>query len=174
MDGPGGPIKVGDPDTPGDMHAEGNIFVRPGYEGPEDVDPNAMAGWAALNTKLIELGALDGSWRQNVAPFTRSGQYFNPLILPSWKKRGDRDDYPAIFETHNYIMRLKMSWRQGGGGRSISTQSNMMALMAVDTQRNIAPTDLPSKLPLPVYLPPPNAANQRLPTRSIAVAAAPP
>lgn len=43
------------------MHAEGILFVRLGYDGPEDVDPNAMAGWAALNTKLIELGALDAS-----------------------------------------------------------------------------------------------------------------
>eukprot|EP00966_Prymnesium_polylepis_P063250 1467871-Prymnesium_polylepis.1 len=94
--------------------------------------------------------------------------YFNPLTLPPWKKRGDRNDYPAIFETHNYMMRLKMTWRRGGGGRSISTQNNAMTLMAVNPQRNIAPTDLPQSVPLPIYLPPPNATNQRLPTRSIA------
>ena len=95
------------------------------------------------------------------------------MVLPSWKKRGDRNDYPAIFETHNYIMRLKMGWRSGGGGRSIAKQLNEMALMAVIPQRAMAPGELPEHQATPITVPP-AVANPLLPTRSIAVAAAPP
>ena len=123
------------------------------------------------NAKLREWGFLDGSWTQGVAPFVRSGPYFNPLVLPSWKKRGDRNDYPAIFETHNYIMRLKMGWRQGGGGRSIA--ANLMALMTVIPQRAVANTNFPQNVPVPITAPP-AGTNPLLVTRSIAVAAAPP
>jgi hypothetical protein len=42
------------------MHAEGLLFMCPGYEGPYDINPNVMAGWAALNRMLLERGALDG------------------------------------------------------------------------------------------------------------------
>ena len=37
------------------MHAEGILLVLPGYEGPEDANPNVMAGWASLNTNDSEL-----------------------------------------------------------------------------------------------------------------------
>ena len=171
-DGAAGPIKIGNPGTPGDMHAEGMFFVKPGYESPEDSDPNALAAWTALNAFLREWGFLDGSWTIPVAPNFRAAQYFNPLVLPSWK-RGDRNDYPAIFETHNYIMRLKMTWRRGGGGRSIATQANQMALMTVIPQRAVANTDFPGVLAAPITAPP-AGTNPLLVTRSIAVAAAPP
>jgi len=171
--GAAGPIIIGNPGTPGDMHAEGMLFVKPGYESPEDADPNALAAWTALNAKLREWGFLDGSYTQGVAPFVRSGQYFNPLVLPSWKKRGDRNDYPAIFETHNYFMRLKMGWRSGGGGRSIAAQANQMALMGVIPQRAVANTDFPRHVPTPITAPP-AGTNPLLVTRCIAVAAAPP
>ena len=39
-----------------------------GYEGPYDINPNAMAGWAALNRMLLERGALDGHYIIPVAP----------------------------------------------------------------------------------------------------------
>ena len=67
---------------------------------------------------------------------------------------GDRNDYTAIFETHNYIMRLKMAWRSGGGGRSIATQANQMALMTVIPQRAVANTDFPQNLAEPITAPP--------------------
>ena len=59
------------------------------------------------------MGFLDGSWTQAAAPNFRAAQYFNPLVLPSWKKLGDRNDYEyaAIFETHNYMK------RKSSGGR---------------------------------------------------------
>ena len=155
------------------MHAEGILFVKPGYESPEDSDPNALASWTALNAKLREWGFLDGSWSIPVAPNFRVGQYFNPLVLPSWKKRGDRNDYPAIFETHNYIMRLKRGWRMGGGGRSIAAQANQMALMTVIPQRAVASSDFPQRVPAPITATP-AGTNALLVTRSIAVAAAPP
>ena len=34
-DGPGGPVIIGDPRSPGDMHAEGMLFVRAGYEAQD-------------------------------------------------------------------------------------------------------------------------------------------
>ena len=52
-DGAAGPIIIGNPGTTGDKHAEGILFVTPGYESPQDSDPNALAGWTALNSKLI-------------------------------------------------------------------------------------------------------------------------
>ena len=69
-DGPGGPVIIGDPRSPGDMHAEGMLFVRAGYEGPEDVHPNAQPGWAALNFLLLSFGALDSAYTQNQTPST--------------------------------------------------------------------------------------------------------
>ena len=172
-DGPGGPVIIGDPRSPGDMHAEGMLFVRAGYEGPEDVHPNAQAGWAALNVLLLSFGALDGAYVQNQAPHTRHGMYFNPLTLPRWKKHGDRTNYPAVFMVHNYVMRKKTTWRQSGGSYSIATQNARMLLMGVVPQRAIRTHDLPSQLATPIHVPPPAATNPRLPTRSIVVAVAP-
>lgn len=167
-DGAAGPIKVGNPGTPGDKHAEGILFVKPGYESPEDSDPNALAGWTALNAKIREWGGLDGEWTIPVAPHHRCGMYFNPLVLPSWKKRGNRNDYPAIFETHNYIMSLKRKWRDSSGGRPIAAQNNEMALMTVIPQRPVVVGNLPRNVPQPITVPP-AGASVVLPTRSIAV-----
>ena len=61
-DGPGVPVIIGPPRSDGDMHAEGLLFMCPGYEGPYDINPNVMAGWAALNRMLLERGALDGHY----------------------------------------------------------------------------------------------------------------
>ena len=94
--------------------------------------------------------------------------YFNPLVLPSWKKRGDRNDYPAIFETHNYIMSLKRKWRDSSGGRPIAAQNNEMALMTVIPQRPVVVGNLPRNVPQPITVPP-AGASVVLPTRSIAV-----
>ena len=172
-DGPGGPVIIGDPRSPGDMHAEGMLFVRAGYEGPEDVHPNARAGWAALLSLLLSFGALDGAYTQNRAPYIRHGIYFCPLTTPRWRMHGDITDYPAIFRVHNYVMRKKEGWRSGGGGRSIATQNARMRLMGVVPQRVMGIHDLPSRIALPIHVPPPAATNLRLPTRSIAVAVAP-
>jgi hypothetical protein len=53
-DGPSGPVIIGDPRSPGDMHAEGMLFVRAGYKGPEDVHPNAHAGWVSLGAQCFQ------------------------------------------------------------------------------------------------------------------------
>ena len=122
-----------------------------------------------MNTLIICWGGADGRWQQTVAPFQRDMMYFSPLVLSSWKKDGDRNDYPQIFETYNYITRLKNTWRSGGGGRSIARQNTEMQLMTVIPQRPIGIRDLPSNLPLPVLPPPPPVAqNLLLPTRSVA------
>ena len=76
---------------------------------PADVRPT-LAGWNAINAKIREWGGLDGDWTIPVAPHNRCGVYFNQLVLPSWKKRGDRNDYPAIFETHRLC--ACMTWRR--------------------------------------------------------------
>ena len=168
-DGPGGPIILGDPKTRGDKHAEGILFIDPKYESPE-ASPAAMAGWSALNTLIISWGGADGRWQQTVAPFQRDMMYFSPLVLSSWKKIGDRNDYPAIFKTYSYITRLKMSWRcGGGGGRNIARQNTEMQLMAVIPQRPVTTHDFPRGHALPVLPPPPpGAQNLLLPTRSVA------
>eukprot|EP00966_Prymnesium_polylepis_P304381 7032369-Prymnesium_polylepis.1 len=82
-----------------------------------------MAGWDALNTKYIELGALDGIWQQGVAPFTRGAQYINLQVFPAWMMTGDRNDYKQMFETHNYFMSLKRKWRDGTGGREADSST---------------------------------------------------
>ena len=99
--------------------------------------------------------------------------YFNPLTLPTWKKHGDRTNYPAVFMVHNYVMRKKTTWRQSGGSYSIATQNARMLLMGVVPQRAIRTHDLPRLVATPIHVPPPAATNPRLPTRSIVVAVAP-
>jgi hypothetical protein len=43
-----------------------------------------------------------------------------------WKKRGDVNNYPAIFLAYNYIMSLKRHWRNTAGGRPMAFQDNEM------------------------------------------------
>ena len=170
-DGPGGPVVIGDPGTAGDMHAEFILFAKPGYDSPEE-SPAAMTGYAAISSKLIEFGALDGRWQRSLPPFERDGMYFNPLILTAWKKSGDRTAYLQVFEAYNYYMRLKANWRSSGGGRAINKQNTMMQLMRVTPQRPIAQGDLcRDRSPgcgLPKYDVPAGGHNQLLPTRSVA------
>ena len=167
-DGPGGPVRVGDPGTPGDMAAEMWLFVKPGYASPQ-AGPAAMAGYDSLNTKYIELGALDGRWRQGVAPFQRDGQYFNPQVFPAWMMVGDRNDYIQMFKTHNYFMSLKRNWRSSAGGRPVQAQNNMMALMGVIPQRAVVNNNFPTVTRPPPPAPPAVAAPD-LASRSIAFA----
>ena len=167
-DGPGGPVRIADPGTQGDMQLEMCLFVQPGFESPQ-ASVAAMAGWDALNTKYIELGALDGIWQQGVAPFTRGAQYFNPQVFPAWMMTGDRNDYTQMFETHNYFMSLKRKWRDTAGGRPIPAQNNMMALMGVIPQRAVNYTNFPA-VPRPPPPVPPAAAAPDLASRSIAYA----
>ena len=130
-----------------------------------------MAGYDSLNTKFIELGALDGRWRQRVAPFQRDGQYFNPQVFSAWMMEGDRNDYDQMFKTHNYCMSLKRHWRDSGGG-AIPAQNNMMALMGVIPQRAIVRTNFPL-VPRPPPIAPPATATPHLASRCIAFARVP-
>ena len=146
-----------------------------GYEGPYDINPNAMAGWAALNRMLLERGALDGHYIIPVAPHTRHGMYFKPFILPRWAMHlPDCNDYNGVLHWHNYIMR-GTEWRSsGGGGRSIRATNNQLAAMYVRRQRAINTHDLPQRLDPPILALPAAATNPLLPSRLIAVAIAPP
>jgi len=136
-DGPGGPVIIGPPRSAGDMHAEGLLFVRAGYEGPYDINPNAMAGWAALNTMLLARGALDGYYIIPAAPHARHGMYFKPFVLPRWALHlPDRNEYNGVLHWHNYIMRGTI-WRQSSSGRSIRATNNQLAAMYVRRQRAI-------------------------------------
>jgi hypothetical protein len=102
-----------------------------------------MAAWDALNTKLIELGALDGRWNMPVVPHMRCAQYFSPKEHQPWMMGGDRNDYAGLIFTHNCFMSLKRHWRCGGGGRSITAQNNMMVLMGVIPQRAVTRGNFP-------------------------------
>ena len=173
-DGPGGPVIIGPPRSAGDMHAEGLLFVRAGYEGPYDINPNAMAGWAALNTMLLARGALDGYYIIPTAPNTRHGMYFKPFVLPVWAMHlPDSNNYNGVLHWHNYIMRGTI-WRQSSGGRSIFATNNQLRAMYVRRQRAINATDLPSRQLPPILALPAAATNPLLPSRLIAVAIAPP
>ena len=154
------------------MQLEMWLFVQPGFESPQ-ASVAAMAGWDALNTKYIELGALDGIWQQGVAPFTRGAQYINPQVFPAWMMTGDRNDYKQMFETHNYFMSLKRKWRDGTGGRPIAAQNNMLALMGVIPQRAVATTNFPGRVPRPPPPVPPATAAPDLASRSLACARVP-
>ena len=61
-DGPGGPLVIGMPGTVGDKHAEGMLFVAPGYESPDGLAIDANACWASLHSKFVEWGAADGAF----------------------------------------------------------------------------------------------------------------
>ena len=166
-DGPGGPIRIADYGTAGDMQLEFWLFVKPGYESPQ-ASAAAMAGFDALHTKLIDLGCLDGAWRVPVGPpFRRDGIYIDPKVHPAWMVAGDRNNYAGMFMVHNYFMSLKRSWRGNTGGRPIAAQNNMMALMNVIPQRAVAPTNFPVVAVPPPVAPPANAS-AHLPSRSIA------
>ena len=173
--GPGGPLVIGMPGTVGDKHAEGMLFVAPGYDSPDGVAIDANACWASLHSMFV--GAADGAWMLQGAGAVhmRAAQYYCPLTL-LWKKRGDVNDYTAIFMTYNYIMSLKRGWRDNGGGRSLALQDNEFALMGVIPQRLVRGGGLPCNVPLPITTPPVAAVaiNPTLTTRSIAVAAFPP
>jgi hypothetical protein len=175
--GPGGPLILGMPATMGDKHAEGLLFVAPGYESPDGVAIDANACWASLHSLCVQWGAADGAWMLQGAGaiHMRAAQYYCPLTL-LWKKRGDVNDYPAIFMVYNYIMSLKRSWRDGTAGRSMAFQENEFALMGVIPQRLVRRGGLPQTVPLPITAPPiaALAINPTLTTRSIAVAAFPP
>lgn len=168
-DGPGGPVRVADPGTPGDMHAEMILYVKSGFTTPQ-ASAASMAAWDALNTKLIHLGALDGRWNMPVIPHHRCAQYFAPAEHPPWMMVGDRTDYAGIFHAHNYFMSLKRHWRDLTGGRSIVAQNNMMVLMGVIPQRAVRCTNFPRGMrPLGPAVPPAAAAPD-LASRSIAFA----
>ena len=166
-DGPGGPVRIGDPGTAGDMQLEFWLFVKPGFESPQ-ANAAAMAGFDALNTKLIDLGCLDGAWQAAAGPpFHRAAQYINPQVMPAWMVIGDRNDYAQMFRTHNYFMSLKRKWRDSGGGRSVAAQNNTMALMNVIPQRSVVGANFPVVTKIPPVAPPAGASPQ-LTTRCIA------
>ena len=175
--GLGGPLVIGMPATVGDKHLEGMLFVAPGYDSPDGVAIDANACWSSLHSMFVQWGAADGAWilQGAGAIHHRAAQYYNPLILP-WKKRGDVNDYPAIFMAYNYIMSLKRSWRDATGGRSMAFQDQEFALMGVIPQRFVRLGGLPWNVASPITAPPfaTVAINPTLTTRSIAVAAFPP
>ena len=126
---------------------------------------------------FVQWGAADGAWMLQGAGaiHMRAAQYYCPLTL-LWKKRGDVNNYTAIFMAYNYIMSLKRRWRDNSGGRSLALQDNEFALMGVIPQRLVRGGGLPMNVPLPITTPPfaAVAINPTLTTRSIAVAAFPP